>query len=241
MHRITVLIVDDDPGINSIISTYLEAEGWKTISAFTAKQATEYFDKFSPDIVLLDLLLPDMHGREVFLHIRERAQTPVLILSAVRALEDQIDCLNMGADDYLSKPKDIREVAARLRAVMRRCHIGDFAPTRFAAGGLNIDYESRQVFSSGRKANLTRVEFDILETLCRNAGKMLTYEEILRNAWGPRHYLTKRDLQVHIRHLRQKIEPDHMKPRHIINCAEPATCSKHRLPQLPLSTTNSSL
>src|SRR5262245_49827997 len=185
------------------------------IEAETGDEGVRLAAQHAPDLVLLDLGLPDLEGLEVVRRLREWSQVPIVILSARGAENQKVEALDAGADDYLVKPFGVPELLARMRVSLRhatRLRSGK-EPAVFEMGALRVDLGSRQVFVDGREVHLTRIEYNLLTELVRNAGKVVTHRHLLRAVWGPGSESQTHYLRVHMTHLRRKLEPDPMRPR----------------------------
>lgn len=211
-----ILVVDDEPQILRAVAPQLEARGYAVLTATSGGEALAAIARWRPDLILLDLMLPDVSGLEVCRAVRERAQTPLIVLSARGEERIKIEALDLGADDYLTKPFGMGELLARIRAGMRRGTAGQGAAASFRTGDLCIDFDRRHVTVAGRDAHLTPTEYELLKTLAVNAGKVLTQRMLLRAVWGPGYETEGQYLRVHIGHLRHKIEPDPAQPRYIL-------------------------
>jgi len=212
-----VLVVDDQPIVREVLSRYLARDGYAVDTAEDGQAALEAFEKERPDLVLLDLMLPRLDGTEVFTRIRERSDTPVIMLTAKGKEADRIVGLEIGADDYVTKPFSPREVVARVRSVLRRAgrrNSDNRGPLVF--GDLEIDPRSREVRSEGRRVSLTPKEFDVLELLASNAGSVFTRLQLLDELWDFAFDGDPSTVTVHIRRLREKIEPDPSQPRRLV-------------------------
>ncbi len=211
----SVLVVDDEPMVREVLERYLTAEGFSVGVAADGEEAIARFDERTPDLVLLDLMLPRVDGYEVFRRIRERASTPVIMLTARGEETDRIVGLDLGADDYVTKPFSPREVVARVRAVLRRSATADDGgPLR--RGDLEIDAERREVRLRGALVKLTRKEFDLLYHLASRPGVALSRTQLLEDVWDFAWDGDSSTVTVHIRRLRQKIEDDPSAPRRIV-------------------------
>jgi two-component system KDP operon response regulator KdpE len=208
-----VLVVDDEIAIQRFLRVALNGEGFIVHEAATGQDALVALTLERPDLVLLDLGLPDMDGVEVTRRLREWSQVPVIILSVREQETDKIAALDAGADDYLSKPFGVGELLARIRTVMRRQVSGPSEPV-FTLGGLKVDLANRLVTVEGREVQLTPTEYDILRALVMLAGKVLTNHQLLRQVWGEG-YEDLHILRVNISNLRRKIEPDPSRPTYI--------------------------
>ena len=211
----SVLVVDDEPMVREVLARYLAAEGFVVALAADGVEAIARFDDATPDIVLLDLMLPKIDGYEVFRQIRERSSTPVIMLTARGEETDRIVGLDLGADDYVTKPFSPREVVARVRAVLRRTSgVSDAGPIR--VGDLDIDPERREVLLHGGPVKLTRKEFDLLYHLAGSPGVVFTRTQLLEDVWDFAWDGDSSTVTVHVRRLREKIEEDPSEPKHIV-------------------------
>lgn len=212
-----VLVVDDEPIVREILSRYLEKDGFEVETAEDGEAAVSAFTKGRPDLVLLDLMLPRLDGFQVFERIRTLADTPVIMLTAKTEEQDRIAGLEMGADDYVSKPFSPAEVVARVRAVLRR--VEELSPDDSANlefGRLRIDGPGRRAYVDERLVELTPREFDLLFFMASNAGTVFTRLELLEELWDFAFYGDPATVTVHMRRLREKIENDPSDPRHIV-------------------------
>ena len=216
--KFTVLIVEDEENIGNFISAILKTNGYKPIIATTGNQAIQCAESYCPDVILLDLGLPDMDGIDVISEIRKWAVTPIIVISARNRESEKVKALDAGADDYITKPFNILEVKARIKAIMRRAGSNqeekDKAKT-IEAGDLKMDCESRRVFISGKEINLTAKEFDVLELLVFNPNKVYSRENLLNIVWGYEYPGDVRTVDVHIRRLREKIEANPSEPKYV--------------------------
>lgn len=209
-HRI--LIVDDEPQILRFLRTSLKANGYEVIEAATGAEAIRRASAEAPDVIVLDLGLPDMDGREVIRAIREGSQTPIVVLSVRSREAEKIEALDLGADDYVTKPFGSGELMARLRAALRhRLQRAGETPV-FEAQGLTVDPVRRLVLRDGQAIHLTPKEYDLLCALVQHAGKVVTHRQLLRAVWGPAHTEDATYLRVFIGQLRRKIEKDPDRP-----------------------------
>jgi DNA-binding response OmpR family regulator len=205
-----VLIVEDDPDIAESLKYNLEREGLETRVALTGEQGLQAAldPKNPPALVILDLMLPAMSGTELCRRLRREPQTrrtPIIMLTARTSESDRVAGLDLGADDYISKPFSVRELMARVRAVLRRAE--ESSPPRYEDGRLSIDFGDMRVACGGASVKLTRKEFALLATLVRAAGRVATRQQLLDGVWGYDYYGDTRTLDVHIRRLRQKLGP----------------------------------
>ncbi len=210
-----ILLVDDEPQILRALVPQLEARGYVVMGVASGGDALAASARWRPDLILLDLMLPDMSGLDVCRSVRERSQTPLIVLSARGEEHTKIEALDLGADDYLTKPFGMGELLARIRAGLRRGTAGQGGEATFSTGELRIDFDRRQVTVGGREAHLTPIEYDLLKTLAINAGKVLTQRMLLRAVWGPGYEMEGHYLRVHIGHLRRKLEQDPAQPRYV--------------------------
>ena len=212
-----VLVVDDDIRILRMMRRILELEGYRVISADTAEEALEILDGEIPDLILLDIMLPGMDGRALCQCIREFSQVSIIMVTAKDSDEEKVEGLDAGADDYLTKPFSSGELAARVRAVLRRSKLlGDKSESRFQLNGLVVDFTSHRVVLNGKDVDLTATEYRVLAYLVGNAGRVVTPENILHHVWGEGYTGETHLLQVNINRLRKKIGDSAKNPRYII-------------------------
>ncbi len=219
MKRQRILVVDDDPKIVKFIKTNLEARDYELLVARGGSEALTVYRAESPDLVILDIMLPGIDGFEVCNQIRTQSQVPIIMLSARGDTKDKVQCLIAGADDYVTKPFDIAELIARIRAVLRRNKSVNDIPSQppFECGDLAIDFDQRKATMDGKEMGLTRTEYNLLEELAINAGKVVRYDQLLKRVWGPEYGQEKEYVHVTVGHLRSKLEPVPAKPKYIIN------------------------
>lgn len=212
-----ILIVDDERAIRRFLRASLVTHGHTLFEAATGREALASVSEVRPDIVFLDLGLPDLDGVEVTRQIREWSDVPVIILSVRDQEKDKVEALDAGADDYLTKPFGISELMARVRGVMRRSRQSGGVEPAFTAGDLLVDFSRRWVTVGGREVSLSPTEYDLLKVLVQNAGKVLTHAQMIRKIWGGG-ISEEQDhlLRVNISNLRRKIEPDPARPVYII-------------------------
>ena len=211
-----VLVVDDDEGVRRFISTALTREGFAVRDVATGEQGLESASAAHPVAVLLDLTLPGISGLEICSRLRDWYKGPILVISANGDEATIVQALDLGADDYLTKPFRPAELAARIRALLRRAPDESEQESRIAAGGLNIDLAQRRIYRDSEEIRLTRTEFDITACLAKRRDRVVTAETILRTVWGPHHGEYAQTLRVHIGHIRRKLEPTPSSPRYII-------------------------
>ena len=215
-----VLIVEDEQSISNFISTILEANGYDTIIVRSGEEALTMVSSHCPDLIILDLGLPDMDGIEVLKEVRRWSSLPVVVVSARQHESDKVEALDCGADDYLVKPFGTGELLARIRTAIRHTRTvlpgGQIAQTgKFVAGELTIDYDKHQVLMRGENAKLTVNEYKIVSLLGKYAGKVLTYDFIIRELWGPKARTDNQILRVNMANIRRKIEKDPGQPEYI--------------------------
>jgi two-component system KDP operon response regulator KdpE len=212
-----VLVVDDERSLRDFVQRNLEIRGYKVRTAANGLEALAIFKNQFVDLVILDVMMPNMDGLETLKRIREKSTVPVIVLSALGEEQDKVRALNLGADDYLSKPFGVKELLARVKAVQRRTQWGSSlnAEERLVYGEINVDVDGHTVEVRGRQLELTPTEFNLLVILMRNAGKVLTHEMLLQNVWGPEYGMEAEYLRVYVGRLRQKIEEDPSHPAYI--------------------------
>lgn len=213
-----ILIVDDEPAIRKFLSISLEASGYSILEAASGKEALETTALKQPDMVILDLGLPDKDGQLVIKELREWSDIPILVLSVRADEKEKVQALDNGANDYVTKPFGIAELLARVRALTRihGLESGRIQESVFVQGDLSVDYGGHTVTLKGENLKLTRKEYDLLALLTRNAGKVLTHDYLLRQIWGPAQTDQAQYLRVHIGNLRQKLYDDPSQPRFIL-------------------------
>jgi two-component system KDP operon response regulator KdpE len=210
------LLVEDEPQIRRFVRTSLEAEGWVVHETGTFRQGLIDAGTRKPDVVVLDLGLPDGDGVDFIRKLRAWSDKPVIVLSARSGEDDKIEALDAGADDYLTKPFGVGELLARVRAALRRRHHPPGASAVFRFGDVELDTEARVVTRAGAIVHLTPVEYRLLAMLVANAGKVVTHRQILREVWGPSGVEQHHYVRVYMGRLRQKLESDPAQPRHLV-------------------------
>lgn len=212
-----ILVIDDEPALARALAVNLRSAGWEVETANDGASGLEAAARFHPEVVLLDLGLPDMDGTEVLAGLRGWTKVPVVVLSARQHGEDKVEALDLGADDYVTKPFAMNELMARLRAAVRR---GQDAQAEsvvvLEVGDLEIDFARKRVAKAGQDVRLTPTEWAFLELLARNAGKLVPREQILREVWGPSYAKETNYLRVYAAQLRRKLEDDPAHPRYLI-------------------------
>ncbi len=212
-----IVCIEDDPQMRRFLRTGLAGQGFRVFDAETGRQGLVEVGTRKPDLVILDLGLPDMDGVDVVREIRSWTRVPVVVLSA-RSLEtDKIAALDAGADDYLTKPFGLGELLARIRVALRHANpSGAEAAETFAAGGLRVDFGKRTVTVGDHQVHLTPIEFRLLSVLIRNAGRVLTHRQLLKEVWGPAYVDRSHYLRVYMGQLRHKLEADPTRPRFLL-------------------------
>ncbi len=216
-HSARILLVDDEQSIQTLLSYPLRKEGYDVVQATDGRQALDRFDEQPFDLVVLDLMLPRIDGLEVCRRLRSKSSVPIIMLTAKSEEIDKVVGLELGADDYITKPFSLREFSSRIKAALRRAEMSrltqtgpDEAPLQ--VGELRIDFPKRSVRIRGDDAQLTYVEFEILSALARAPGRVFTRDMLLARVWGDSAYRDPRTIDVHIRHLREKVEGDPKDP-----------------------------
>ena len=211
------LLVEDESEIRRFLRTALEAEGWSVRESATMREGLADAGTEKPDLVILDLGLPDGDGGTFIRQVREWSGMPIVVLSARADEQDKVEALDAGADDYLTKPFGVPELLARVRAALRRRNApADGGLGVFRFGDVEVDQGSRTVRRRGEIVHLTPVEYRLLQLLIANTGKVLTHRHILREVWGPSHVEHNHYVRVYMGHLRQKLEADAARPRHLL-------------------------
>ncbi|HEX9352167.1 MAG TPA: response regulator transcription factor [Gaiellaceae bacterium] len=211
----TVLVVDDEPTIREIVAGYLKRDGYRTLEAADGNRARELLERDPPDLVVLDVMLPGADGLELCRWIRSRSRLPVIMLTARGEESDRIVGLELGADDYVTKPFSPRELAARVRTVLRRAEPEAVSEERLSFNGLVIDSATREVTKKGTPLRLTAREFDFLWFVASHPRRVFSREQIMRRVWGYSSALDTGTVTVHVRRLREKIEDQPSRPRHL--------------------------
>jgi two-component system KDP operon response regulator KdpE len=216
--RPTILVIEDEPALQRFLRVTLEAQDYKVIVADRGEHGLRHAATAQPDVIILDLGLPDIDGIEVTKRLREWSAIPIIVVSARGKEQDKVAALDAGADDYLTKPFGVAELTARIRVVLR--HLAatnrDTGEPVFEVGSLRADLSRRQVTVDGKPVHLTPNEFKLLAVLIKNAGKVMTHRQLLREVWGPGSGDETHYLRVYMNQLRQKLEPDGMRPRYLL-------------------------
>jgi DNA-binding response OmpR family regulator len=211
----TVLIVDDAADLRMMVKSYLGAEGFRVVTAANGREALFVARSEKPDLILLDLMMPELGGYEFMRQYSKEADTPIIMLTARLEEHDKVLGLELGADDYVTKPFSPRELTARVRAVLRRAGRVSAGPEVLRAADIELERETRQVRAAGRSVDLTNFEFELLAVLMAAPGRVFSRQELLIQVQGEAFEGYERNVDVHVRHLRQKIEPDPANPRYI--------------------------
>jgi two-component system KDP operon response regulator KdpE len=212
-----VLLIEDEPQMRRFLRAALESHDFQLVEAATAREGLAHATGRNPDVILLDLGLPDGDGIDLTRRMREWSGTPIIVISARGKEQDKIAALDAGADDYLTKPFGVGELLARLRVALRHAAIAGGAADEpvFATGELRVDLARRQVFVAGREVRLTPFEYKLLALLVKNAGKVLTHRQLLRQVWGPEYGDENHYIRVYVAQLRRKLEADPARPRYL--------------------------
>lgn len=210
-----ILVIDDEPQIIEVLTSYLKKDGFRVIAAADGTKALQIAEREEPDLILLDLMLPDIDGYEVCRALRKRSNVPIVMLTARDEETDKIVGLELGADDYITKPFSPREVLARVRAVLRRAEPGALEEAIIRVGDLEIDHTRHEVRRAGKLIDLTPTEFKLVEILARNPRRVFTRLQLVEQVQGYSFEGYERTIDAHVKNLRQKIEKDPKNPRYI--------------------------
>ena len=218
MRKTRILVVDDELSIIKFLRANLEANSYQVFTALNGDEALKVFEMEIPDIVILDIMMPKMGGFEVCRRLREWSQVPIIMLSARGGEDDKVKCLDLGADDYITKPFGANELLARVRAALRRTSGARTTPSQpsFTSGDLEINFASRQVTVAGREIKLTPTEYGLLQELVLNTNKVLTHGMLLRKIWGSEYGSESEYVHVFIGRLRKQLEADPSNPKYIV-------------------------
>ncbi len=212
-----VVLIEDEPQIRRFLRAALGAQGYRLVESTTAEDGLAQAATRQPDLVIVDLGLPDLDGVEVIRKLREWATMPIIVLSARGQERDKITALDAGADDYVSKPFSVGELLARMRVALRHsASVREPDEPTFTVGDLKVDLAQRKVFVSGKEVHLTPIEYRLLTMLVRYAGKVLTHRQLLKEAWGPAYADQAHYLRVYMAQLRRKLEADPARPRYLL-------------------------
>lgn len=221
MRHTRILIVDGELAILKLLRANLEPRGFEVLAASDGAEALQLIESEQPDAVILGIMLPSLDGLEVCRRLREWSQMPIIMLSAKGAAEEKVKCLDLGADDYITKPFDVNELVARIRAVLRRTRMIGTVPTQpyFISDDLKISFVERRATLAGKEVKLTPTEYGLLQELVLNTGRILTHVYLLNKIWGPEYRRETEYLRVFVSRLRKKLEPDSRTPKYIITIA----------------------
>ncbi len=214
-----ILLIEDEPQMRRFLRITLQSHGYRLVEAATAHEGLMQATTRNPDVVLLDLGLPDLDGLEVTKRLREWARTPIIVISAREQEQDKVKALDAGADDYLTKPFNAGELMARIRVALRHAALGRAEQQEpvFELENLRVDLAKRQVFVNNEEVHLTPIEYKLLVTLVRHAGRVITHTQLLKEVWGPAHVNEVQYLRVYMTQLRHKLEADPARPRFLLN------------------------
>ncbi|MCE1174604.1 MAG: response regulator transcription factor [Propionibacteriales bacterium] len=212
-----ILVVDDDSVLQRTLRINLRARGHEVLLASSGLDAVSTFFTQKPELVILDLGLPDLDGVEVLKQIRAQADVPIIVLSARQHADDKVEALDEGADDYVSKPFSMDELLARVRVALRRTATDQEPPPTFVSDGLSLDFQNHEAHLDGRFVHLTPTEWRLLAELARHDGRLVSHQDLLRNVWGPTYGNEHHYLRVFSNQIRRKIERDPSRPRHLVN------------------------
>jgi two-component system, OmpR family, KDP operon response regulator KdpE len=214
---ITVVLIEDDAPIRRFVRASLESESIRVLEAETGRRGLSLAASARPDLLIVDLGLPDMDGADVVRQLRDWSSVPVIVLSARTREEEKVAALDAGADDYLTKPFGVPELLARIRAHLRRQSRGASAEaSKLRFGAIELDFDMRTVRRDGQPIHLTPIEYRLLVSLARHAGRVLTHRQLLQEVWGPSRVESAHYLRIYMGHLRQKLERDPAQPEHIM-------------------------
>lgn len=212
--KISVLLIEDDKSISNFVTTTLDSNGYKITSASTGREGISLAASFCPDVILLDLGLPDIDGTEVLKQIRSWSKVPIIVISARTKELDKVTALDMGADDYITKPFGTSELMARIRTSIRHSHSG--TPDRiYKALDLEINFEKRLIRLADKEVHLTQIEYQLLTLLAENSGRVLTYGYLMNAIWGPYMDSNNQILRVNMANIRRKIEQNPAQPQYV--------------------------
>ena len=218
-HKLSILLVEDEKNICDFISTSLSAQDYRISTAHTGKDALPIITSQCPDLILLDLGLPDMDGMEIIRQVRTWSSVPIIVLSARTQEQEKVRALDLGADDYLTRPIGTSELLARIRTALRHSNrLNTDSPLYkrpFHAKGLTIDFEKHLVSVDGKDVHLTQIEFKIISLLAQNSGRVMTYDTIISNIWGPYADDDNSILRVNMAHIRRKLEQNPAEPQYV--------------------------
>lgn len=213
--RDKILVIEDEKSIAGFIKSILLSANYDVLSAYSGKEAIALIGSHCPDLIVLDLGLPDMDGMDIIHSVRSWTQIPIVVVSARSHERDKVEALDHGADDYITKPFSSAELQARVRVALRHAHAGMAPEEKFRTGDLVVDYDKHQVIVEGENCHLTQIEYKIVAMLSRSAGKVLTHDFIMKEIWGPQSYANNQILRVNMVNIRRKIEKNPANPQYI--------------------------
>lgn len=219
MNKLLILVVEDDAPVRNLITTTLRTHEYRFLTAENGEEAVMQTASYNPDLVLLDLGLPDMDGMEIIRQVRTWASIPIIVISARTQEQEKVKALDLGADDYLTKPIGTSELLARIRTALRHSNrLNTSSPLYkrpFHARDLTIDFEKHQVILAGKEIHLTQIEFKIISLLAQNSGRVMTYDSIISSIWGPYADDDNSILRVNMAHIRRKLEQNPAEPQYV--------------------------
>lgn len=213
--KLTAVIIEDERNIASFIENVLTNESYKVVTAATGRDGLTLIASQCPDIILLDLGLPDMDGMQIIKEVRAFAKTPIIVISARTQEDEKVTALDYGADDYITKPFGTSEMMARIRTALRHSHRTADADTAYHCSELTIDFEKRRITLGDEEVHLTQIEYKLVSLLARQAGKVLTYDYLMQQIWGPYSDDNNQILRVNMAHIRRKLEKNPAEPKYI--------------------------
>lgn len=213
--KLIAVVIEDERNIANFIETVLTNESYKVLTAATGREGLSLITSQCPDIILLDLGLPDMDGIEIIKEVRTFAKTPIVVISARTQEEEKVAALDFGADDYITKPFGTSEMMARIRTALRHSHRTSDSETVYRCGELMIDFEKRLITRRDEEVHLTQIEYKLVSLLARQAGKVLTYDYLMQQIWGPYSDDNNQILRVNMAHIRRKLERNPAEPEYI--------------------------
>ena len=220
-NKYKILVIEDEENINNLLKNLLETNGYQVISANSCQSGEMLFSSYRPDLCILDLGLPDYDGTTFLETVRKESLTPIIVLSARTDEKDKVTALDMGANDYVTKPFGSAELVARIRSALRNTRRsneeGKFPSGKFKTGGLEINYDARRIFVDGNEVTLTQTEYNIIAFLSEHAGKVMTYASIIRDIWGYNDLNSTKKLQVNMANIRKKLGDKPGKDNYIVN------------------------
>jgi len=228
-----ILVVDDEPQIRRSLEVNLEGKGYRVETVASGPLALAAFHNRRPDLMIVDLIMPDLNGVDVVRHIRESSAVPIIVLSAVGDEPHKVEALEAGADDYITKPFGMEELLARIRSLLRRAAGAQSAQPVFTAGNLSVNFDRREVSLDGKPVKMTPTEYDLLKYMIEHAGKVLTHRMLLQEVWGPAYAEQAQYLRVFVGQLRKKLEKDPTRPRFILT--DPGVGYRFCADRLPVS------